>query len=275
MQSVKDIKNRIKSVSETAQITRAMELISASKMQKASVRYNNGRAYFDLIRPIVYDVAKNADFAESHPYLSEREGKRVFLVLGSDKGMSGDYNHAIVTYTLERTEVDDDILCVGAAVGAMLSSAGRRVTLVPCSQEGKLEDARLIATALMEWYDSQKYVEISVLYTSVVSKVKQTCETLKLLPILPPKDTEKTPYAFEPDVKTAFEEIVFQYVVGELYGCITSAKYSEHLERMRAMNAATDSANALLDELQLNYNKARQEKITTELTELSSGLIDP
>ena len=275
MQSVKDIKNRIKSVSETAQITRAMELISASKMQKAAARYNGGKAYFELIRPIVFDVAKNTDFSEPHPYLTEREGKRVFLVLGSDKGMSGDYNHAVATYTLEQTQEGDDVLCVGAAVGALLVSSGREITMVPCSQDGKLEDARMIAFSLMEGFDSGKYAEINVLYTSVVSKVKQTCERLKLLPILPPEKTETTGYVFEPDVKKAFEDVVFQYVVGEIYECIASAKYSEHLERMRAMNAATDSANALLDELKLNYNKARQEKITTELTELSSGLIDP
>ena len=77
-----------------------------------------------------------------------------------------------------------------------------------------------------------------------------------------------------PDVKTAFESLVPQYVIGMLYGCITSGKYTEHLERMRAMNAATENANELLDELKLNYNKARQEKITTELTELSGGFID-
>ena len=102
MQSVKDIKNRIKSVSETAQITRAMELISASKMQKASARYNNSQAYFNKVRKIIYDIAANADFDEPHPYLTlSKDKKRAFLIIGSDKGMSGDYNHAVISYATE------------------------------------------------------------------------------------------------------------------------------------------------------------------------------
>ncbi|MBR1746711.1 MAG: ATP synthase F1 subunit gamma [Clostridia bacterium] len=275
MQSIKDIKGRIKSVSETAQITRAMELISASKMQKASVRYNNSREYFDRIRPIVLDIVNNTTFDEPVRYLSVRPGKKAYLVIGSDRGLSGDYNHSIVSFVAEHTDPDAAFLCVGAAIYTAVRSIRTDVTLAECSSEGKLEDARLLAADLMCAFDEGRYTEISVVYTSMVSKSRQSCRSLQLLPIVPEETTdEKKNFEFAPDPKSALESLVPQYVIGLLYGCITAGKYTEHLERMRAMNAATENANALLDELQLNYNKARQEKITTELTELSSGLID-
>ena len=272
MIGVKDIRNRIKGVSETAQITRAMELVSASKMQKASLRYNNSLAYFQKIRPVVLSIASEIRFAESHRYLKKTAGKRGFLVIGSEKGLSGDYNHNVVSYTLQQTTLDDDIYCVGEAAAMLFTK--REVELLDCANQGKLDDARLLATVLMKAFEEEKYSEISVVYTGIINKARSECRTITLLPILPDGEVEKREYVLEPDQKAVFDVLLPQYVIGTLYECITAAKYTEHLERMRAMNAATENANELLDELRLNYNKARQEKITTELTELYGGLID-
>lgn len=277
MQSIKDIKSRIKSVSETAQITRAMELISAAKTQKAAARYNNSRAYFDQVRPLLFNIVRSVEFDEENYYMTVREGKKAYLVIGSDKGMSGDYNHAIISYVMENTNEGDELFCIGEAVYASLSSVrGDRVSLLPCSPDGELEDARLIAATLLSGYDDGQYTELSVIYTSMVNKAQQDCKSLLLLPIVPEGEKNKTELNFEfaPDYKSVFVSILYQYVVGTIFGCILSGKYTEHLERMRATNAATQNANELLEQLQLNFNKARQEKITTELTELSSGLID-
>ena len=275
MQSVKDIKSRIKSVSETAQITRAMELISASKMQKASVRYNNSLAYFEKVRPIINEIANNYEFTEPHPYLdTDREGRRAYIVIGSDKGMSGDYNHAINTFASNEIKEDSDILCIGMYVYQYFAHLGDNVKLLYCSPEGKLEDARRIVTQLIEDYKSFKYNEINVIYTSLRSKSKQVCTKIQLLPLVIEEGKKDMQFEFEPDPITVFNRLVPQYAIGILYGCITAGKYTEHLERMRAMNSATSNANDLLEELQLNYNKARQEKITTELTELSVSLLD-
>lgn len=275
MQSVKDIKNRIKSVSETAQITRAMELISASKMQKASVRYNNSLAYFEKVRPIINEIAADYEFAVPHPYLdANREGRRAYIVIGSDKGMSGDYNHAVNTFASSVIKEDSDILCIGYSVYRYFAPAGDNVKLLYCSPDGKLEDARRIMTQLIEDYKNYKYNEINVIYTSLRSKSSQVCTKIQLLPLVIEKNEKSLRFDFEPDVTTVFSRLVPQYAIGVLYGCITAGKYTEHLERMRAMNSATQNAKDLLDELQLNYNKARQEKITTELTELSVSLLD-
>ena len=275
MQSVKDIKSRIKSVSETAQITRAMELISASKMQKASVRYNSSLAYFEKVRPVINEIANNYEFVTPHPYLDpNREGRRAYIVIGSDKGLSGEYNHAITTFASSVIKEDSDILCIGYNVYQYFSHLGDNVKLLYCSPEGKLEDARRIVTQLIEDYKSFKYNEINVIYTSLRSKSKQVCTKIQLLPLVIEEGKKTMQLEFEPDPVTVFSRLVPQYAIGILYGCITAGKYTEHLERMRAMNSATQNANDLLDELQLNYNKARQEKITTELTELSVSLLD-
>lgn len=282
MQSVKDIKNRIKSVSETAQITRAMELISAAKMQKASARYNSSQAYFTKVRKIIYDIVKFSDFDEPHPYLTrKKEGKHAYLIIGSDKGMSGDYNHAVISFASETVEKDpeSEVLCIGETVFKHFTETRGQVEKIACSQEGTLEDARIIATRLVEDYKQGIYSEINIIYMSLVSKSRQKCAMIRLLPILSEDfDVESTGYIsrleFLPDAESVFGILVPQYFIGILYGCITAGKYTEHLERMRAMNSATKNASELLDELQINYNKARQEKITTEITELSAVLLE-
>lgn len=284
MQSVKDIKARIKSVSETAKITRAMELISASKMQKASVRYNNSQAYFVKVRRILGDIMRNTEFDEDniHPYLDgKRKGRRAYLIIGSDKGLSGDYNHALNEFAHKTIGEDDDcvVFCIGETVYRRFVGEYKDVRRLNCP-DGTLEDARIIATHIAEDYKSGILNRVEVIYTHLVTKSRQECSVMKLLPI----QKEDFPVIkendyirrldFEPDTMSVFGILVPQYVVGILYGCVTEAKYAEHLERMRAMNSATDSAEKLLDELQLNYNKARQEKITTELTELSVSLLE-
>ncbi len=284
MQSVKDIKARIKSVSETAKITKAMELISASKMQKASVRYNNSQAYFIKVRRILGDIMNNTEFDEDnmHPYLDgKRAGRKAYLIIGSDKGLSGDYNHAVNEFAKSVIGEDDGsiIFCIGDVVYKNFSSAYKDVRKINCP-EGTLEDARIIATHIAEDYKKGEINRVEVIYMHLVTKSKQECSVMKLLPILKEdfsvvKENEYIKRLdFEPDAMSVFAILVPQYLVGILYGCITEGKYAEHLERMRAMNAACDSAKKLMDELQLNYNKARQEKITTELTELSVSLLE-
>ncbi len=282
MQSVKDIKTRIKSVSETAKITRAMELISASKMQKSSARYNSSQDYFGKVGKVIYNIVTHTDFEERHPYLTAgRPGKKCFLVIGSDKGLSGGYNHAVTGFALEIIEKEQDpcIYCVGNTVYQFFKENGFDVQELACSPEGTLEDARIIATALVESYKAEEVSEINIVYTNLVTKAVQQPEILKLLPIVVPKKATvneagyRERLEFEPDPKTVFDILIPQYLIGVTYGCITAGKYTEHLERMRAMNASTKNANELLEQLQLNYNKARQEKITTELTELSASLV--
>ncbi|MGN1042008.1 MAG: FoF1 ATP synthase subunit gamma [Christensenellales bacterium] len=280
MQSVKDIKARIKSVSETAKITRAMELISASKMQKASVRYNDCQAYFVKVREIIGDIIHNAEPTDSpHPYLDgNRKGKKAYLIIGSDKGLSGDYNHALNEFAHSVIKEDAVIFCAGDIVYRSFVGHGdvRKISL----EKGTLEEARIIATHIAEYYKNGEINEVDVIFTRLVTKSRQECTSIKLLPILKQdfeirKENEYIKRLdFEPSPMSVFAIIVPQYIIGMIYGCITEAKYAEHLERMRAMNSATESAEELKESLQISYNKARQEKITTELTELSVSLLE-
>ncbi len=283
MKNVKEIKARIKSVTETAQITKAMELISASKMQKSSLKYGSNRAYFSRVRECISDILHYGDLSGEQKYLKKREsGATYFLVVGSDKGLSGEYNHNLLSFAAkEIAKVDKrKIFCIGTTVYNYFQSQGEDVENISFNHEPILEDARIIATDFAERFKADEMKEMVIIYTKLVSKTMQMPQSIRLLPILK-EDFEKNQgedknikLYFEPNVNSVINILAPQYILGIMYSCLIESKYGEHLERMRAMNSATQSANDIVSSLHLMYNKARQEKITTEMTELSSSHIE-
>lgn len=279
MENVKDIKVRIKSVKETAQITRAMELISASKMQKGSVKYANNRAYFMRVRTCLSSVLNNSEFHSKHLYLKKQQGgETYFLIMGSDKGLAGEYNHTLISFASQEIQKVEKrkIFCIGSTVYNHFESIGESVVRVECAQEPVIDDARVIANDFIQMYDAGEMDELIIIYTKLLTKSVQKPDTLRLLPVLKEDfplgvDGQETKLDFEPDVTSVMEILVPQYILGIAYSCLIESKFNEHLERMRAMSAATENANDLINELQISFNKARQEKITTEITELSSA----
>lgn len=280
MENVKDIKVRIKSVSETAQITRAMELISASKMQKGSIKYANNRAYFIQVRECLSSIINNSEFYSKHTYLMEKKGGATyFLIIGSDKGLAGDFNHTLLSYATEQIQKVEKrkLFCIGTTVFNHFQAMGENVISVSCAQEPILEDARIIANYIIQMYDAGEMDEIIIIYTKLITKAIQKPDYIRLLPVLKEdfpivgEEDKTTKLDFEPNPTAVMKILVPQYILGIVYSCLIESKFNEHLERMRAMSAATENANELMEELQLSFNKARQEKITTEITELSSA----
>lgn len=282
MENVKDIKVRIKSVTETAQITRAMELISASKMQKGSVKYANNRAYFMRVRECLSSVLNNSEFYSKHMYLKKKQGgETYFLIIGSDKGLAGEYNHTLISFATQEIQKVEKrkLFCIGATVYNHFEAMGESVVNVPCEQEPVLEDARIIANDFIQMYDAGEMDEMIIIYTKLITKAVQKPDVIRLLPVLKEDfplalDGQETKLDFEPDVSSVMKILVPQYILGIAYSCLIESKFNEHLERMRAMSAATENANELINDLQISFNKARQEKITTEITELSSAQLN-
>lgn len=284
MKNVKEIKARIKSVTETAQITKAMELISASKMQKASLKYGNNRAYYSRVRECISDILHYGDLSADQIYLKKREsGDTFFLIVGSDKGLSGEYNHSLLAFAAKEIKQYQKrkLFCIGATVYNYFLSQGENVENIAFNHEPILEDARIIATDFAERYKAGEMKEMVIIYTQLVTKSIQKPQKIRLLPILredfekKQADTDRNiKLYFEPDVTSVMNILAPQYILGIVYSCLIESKYGEHLERMRAMNSATESANDIVSSLQIKYNKARQEKITTEMTELSSSHIE-
>ncbi len=281
MQSIKEIKTRIKSVTDTAKITKAMELISASKMSSYSAKYSNNMLYYSHVQEVISNIIWSASTDIQHKFLEKRtEGKNAFIIIGSDKGLAGDYNYSLLKYAnnVISENPDSKVFCVGKKVSDFFANLGDNVEIIDCNREPILEDARKISTKLEYLYSNKEINSLSIIFTKMVSKAYQEPSILKVLPMekenfrhhLKIKDGMISTIDFEPSYKRVFDKLVPEYLVGMVYTCLIQSKYSEHLERMRAMNGATSNALDLVDELNLTYNKVRQEKITTELNELGT-----
>ncbi len=280
MQDIKDIKKRIKSVQETAQITKAMELISVSKMHKIDGKYQKNINYYEQLREVIKNIIKYSGKAD-HPYLQERPGKRtVFLVVAGDTGLAGDYNHKILNYAVKRVAEAKQkrIYTIGQMSYRFFVEQGIKpdAQFLYCAQNPSLEDARRITAYMLDLFDDDKTDEVNVIFTASRGNTGVP-QTLRLLPLNKSyffeEDTKHyiEPMRFEPSPKEVFDILVPQYVIGIMYNALLQAVRCEHLERMLTMNTATNNADKMLSELELDYNRTRQGRITTEIIEIVSG----
>ncbi len=282
MQNIVDIKNRSSSIKETAQITKAMEMISTSKLRKANKKFISNAAYFNKVRMTIKDILQHTANI-THPYLSEREGERTaYIIIASDKGLAGDYNHKILKFADEEIAKQPEryLFVVGHMAKAFFQSRNifPDIEYLHAAQNANLDDARGITQDLLEMYDNQLIDSIKIIYTKMVSSTVQQPVEMRLLPLLPEDfiDISSEPnYSaildFEPSPKEVFDILVPQYIIGIVYSCLIQSIYSEHYERIRTMHNATQNANELIEKLDLEYNRARQELVTTEIAEISSS----
>ena len=285
MQNALEIKNRIKAVKETAQITKAMEVISVAKRRKANVKYNNNLQYFLRVRSTIKDILTHSGNLINHDYLKHREGNRTgYVVIASDKGLAGAYNRKVCKKALDTiNEVEEKYIFT---IGQMAREFFTREGLTPdidflyAAQNPTLEDARRITSDLMDLYDSDHLDEIYVVYTQKITNSKMEPIVLKLLPLeikdfkdIPNEKEYKSILDFEPSPNALVATLVPQYIIGMLYSCLIQSIYCEHEERMITMNSATNNANELMDKLNLDFNRSRQAAITREISEVASSTI--
>ena len=275
--STKDIKNRIRSMESTKQITKAMEMVAASKLRQAQNRITASRPYFEILSNTISDiVATNRDFTS--PYLRKREGSRVlFVVIAGDRGLAGGYNSNVIKLATAQMEgKETTVLPIGKKAVDYFRSKGYPLLADSYAEAAEVDigDCFSIARLLSKAYLAGNFDEIHVAYTNFVSVLSQTPATRQLLPLLPQERTEtgsRVVTLYEPEPEEVFASIVPEYLGGIIYGALCESRCAEQAARRTAMDSATSNAEDMIADLSLKYNRARQAAITQEITEIVAG----
>ena len=274
--STKDIKNRIRSMESTKQITKAMEMVAASKLRHAQAQVTASRPYFEILYATIQDiVAHNSDF--SSPYLAKRTGKKsLYVVIAGDRGLAGGYNSNILKLVMaDAAGKDATVLPIGKKAIDFFRS--RKMPMLtdnhPIAAEVSIGDCFSVARLLCKAYLSGEFDAVYVAYTNFVSVLSQTPAVLRLLPLSAGDAGAELPVdiLYEPNATEVFERIVPEYVGGALYGALCESRASEQAARRTAMDSATKNAEDMITDLSLKFNQARQAAITQEITEIVAG----
>ncbi len=275
---MKDIRRRIKSVENTMQITKAMELVASSKLRKAKERVEKARPFFETLYNTMVEIAvTNREF--SSIYTQERPVNKVgYIVIAGDRGLAAGYNSNVLKHTLTlATKENSVIIPVGKKSGEFFSKRGFEVvnTDFPTVEDMGLGETYELADLVTQLFQSGKIDELVVVYTKFVSVLTQEPHHRKLLPLrFDETETGAVQYVntdFDPSPEFVFATIVPQYIGGIIYGAVTESYASEQGARRTAMEAASDNAGAIIDDLNLKFNRARQASITQEITEIVGG----
>ena len=284
MAAGKEIRGKIKSVENTKKITKAMEMVAASKMRKAQDRMLAARPYSEKIRNIAAHLGEaNPEYV--HPFMQVNDAKKVgVIVVTTDKGLCGGMNTnvlRIVTNKLREMQ-DAGIATEAVAIGGKGMGFLNRVGAKVVSHATGLGDTphldKLIGPVkvLLDQYAEGKLSAVYLSYTKFINTMKQESVVEQLLPLSSEKmQSEKTgaswEYIYEPDPQSVIDELLLRYVESLVYQAVAENMASEQSARMVAMKAATDNAGNVINELKLVYNKTRQAAITTELSEIVAG----
>ena len=276
--STKEIKNRIRSMESTKQITKAMEMVAASKLRRAQAQVLNSRPYFESLYATINDIVDSTrDF--SSPYLMERPVKKVlYIVIAGDRGLAGGYNSNVLKLVQAEIEGKDaTILPIGKkSVDYFRSHKVPTFTETYAEAAGiGIGDCFSIAKQLSKAYLAGEFDEIRVAYTNFVSVLSQTPASLQLLPLVRQETGREgsvsSDIIYEPNSTEVFDAIIPEYLGGILYGALCESRASEQAARRAAMDSATQNADEMIADLSLKFNRARQAAITQEITEIVAG----
>ena len=275
--STKEIKNRIRSMESTRQITKAMEMVAASKLRRAQAQVLSSRPYFEILYSTIKDIASsNRDF--SSPFLQERPVKKVmYVVIAGDRGLAGGYNSNILK--LVQSEIagkDAVVLPIGKKALDYFKSKQ-----IPTLTERYAEAADItigdcfsISKQLSKAFLAGEFDQIAIAYTNFVSVLSQTPTAIQLLPLKKPEASEnpnRGDTLYEGDSEEVFTAIIPEYLGGVIYGALCESRASEQAARRAAMDSATQNADEMIGDLSLKFNRARQAAITQEITEIVAG----
>ncbi len=282
MAGAKEIRSKIKSIQNTKKITKAMEMVAASKMRKAQDRMESSRPYATRMRNVIGHLA-HAHPEYRHPFLVEREAKRVgFLVISSDRGLAGGLNvnlfrlavRAMREWDAKGAEIDL------AVFGNKGMSFMKRLRANIVGQATHLGDAPRLADVIgpvkvmLDAYYEGRIDRLFMLENQFVNTMTQKPTLVQLLPVQPAEDERLKhhwDYLYEPEAKEVLDALLMRYIESQVYQGVVENVACEMAARMVAMKSASDNAGQLIGELQLAYNKARQAAITQELSEIVAG----
>ncbi|GAB4074797.1 ATP synthase F1 subunit gamma [Barrientosiimonas marina] len=283
MASLRDIQKRIDSTSKTKHITKAMEMVSASKMNRAEDNAKSFKPYSQKMEEVVSSIAGN-DTDAQHPILEKRDVKRTgYFVITTDRGLAGAYNNNILKKTYEtiknRHQSTDEytIIVVGRVGYDFFQKRGMPVakSIIGMSDQPVFNDIKELAAETVQMFIDEEIDELSIYYHRFINAISQKVTTQPLLPLTNLSDTSSqstSRYEYEPDQGQILEVLLPQYVESLIFGALLDSKASEHAARRTAMRNATDNANEMIDDLTLSYNRARQAAITQEITEIVGGV---
>ena len=276
--STKEIKNRIRSMESTKQITKAMEMVAASKLRRAQAQVLASRPYFEILYSTINDIVdSNQDF--SSPYLQKRPVKKVmYVVIAGDRGLAGGYNSNILKL-VEQEIKDKDAIVLPIGKKAVDFFRSRKVTALTESYAEAasvgIGDCFSVAKQLSKAFLAGEFDEIHVAYTNFVSVLSQTPASLRLLPLIRQETgregTVSSDILYEPGSVEVFDAIIPEYLGGILYGALCESRAAEQAARRSAMDSATQNADEMIADLSLKFNRARQAAITQEITEIVAG----
>lgn len=290
MAGMREIKQRIKGIKQTRQITKAMKLISAAKLKKARQQLDETRPFFLKVEETMADILSHSANVKS-PYFDlgheKVERKKAYLVISGDKTLAGGYNHNLLKFTESAVNEDKEALMFVCGVIGRNYFLKENYNVCPDFyypvQNITLYRAREIAEIILERYRNGDFDEVDIIYTRMKSSISLEPHKLKLLPLdyeelknevaNDSNDSKKLDenIMYEPSPEAVLEILISKYIKGIIYGAMVEGFTSEQSARMTAMDNATANADEMLQKLNLYYNRARQSAITQEITEIVSG----
>ncbi|MDN3700609.1 F0F1 ATP synthase subunit gamma [Vibrio artabrorum] len=284
MAGAKEIRNKIGSVKSTQKITKAMEMVAASKMRRSQDAMEATRPYAETMRKVIGHLA-NGSLEYKHPYLEEREAKRVgYIIISTDRGLCGGLNINLFKKAMNDMKgwsekgADIELAIVGSKATAFFNNSGAKVAaqVSGLGDRPSLEDLIGSVSVMLKKYDEGELDRLFVVFNKFENTMVQEPTIDQLLP-LPKSDSEEMQrshswdYIYEPEPKPLLDALLVRYVESQVYQGVVENLACEQAARMIAMKSATDNAGDIIDDLELVYNKARQSAITQELSEIVSG----
>ena len=280
MSGLKEIRNRISSVSSTMQITNAMKMVSAAKLKKAQDSITATLPYSNKLSDLVKNISASIDSVDSNPLFVKREVKSaLIIVITSNKGLCGGFNSNIIkeVYNISSQygTKKPDLITIGKKGNDVLNKKFNVISSHNDLYDGfSSSNVRLIANDIMGLYSEEKYDEVILVYNHFKNAATQTITKEQFLPIAENSDEDLSTqgdYIFEPNREKILNELIPKTLSIQLFKSISDSIAGEHGARMTAMHKATDNASELRDQLKLTYNKARQTAITNEILEIVGG----
>jgi|TARA_B110000438_G_scaffold8344_1_gene8208 F-type H+-transporting ATPase subunit gamma len=278
----KEIRTKIASIKNTQKITKAMEMVSASKMRKAQDRMKLGKPYAHRIRSVIGHIA-NSSPEYRHQYFNTRDVKRVgYIVISTDRGLCGGLNiNAFKTTVASMREwseknVEIDICSIGARAATFFNNFGGNVvaSVRDIGDSAEVEDVIGAVKIMLDKFDNGEIDQLMIVSNDFVNTMTHTPVVNQLLPLQASEDEglhHHWDYLYEPDAKELLDGLLLRFIESQVYQAVVENNACEQAARMIAMKSASDNAGDLIEELGLVYNKARQAAITQELSEIAGG----
>jgi len=284
--ALKEVRNRIKSVQSTQQITKAMKMVSAAKLRRAQDAITQMRPYSQKLQEMLSNIVSNSDAEAGGALTSERPPEKVLIILiTSDRGLCGGYNANLVKlarltiseqYASQNSKGNVTVWGIGKRGADSMSKLGYKTdaSYRDIFLQLNFENVQVAARAAMEAFINKEFDRVEIVYSEFKNAATQRFHLERFLPI--PKiakvpGTAKSDFIFEPNIEKLIAELMPKILNTQLFKAVLDANASEHGARMTAMDKASENANELLKSLKISYNRARQAAITTELTEIVSG----